>query len=172
MIKKDDKAVRKPKGKRAQETQMLVGVPKSQEKVITKIKWVCSSKAMKNKKRGGKSKKSGKRKYEWRQMSNYWSWSSVFETLKHSLSLISFSFITENHSLRYVPIEVLSNQASKQPRTINNALKMQRTLFHKIHDIKNKLLIIIHADKNKCSKRDKFFFLPNLELFLESFTSK
>jgi hypothetical protein len=22
--------------------------------------------------------------------------------------------------------------------------------FHKIHDIKNKLLIIIHADKNEC----------------------
>jgi len=36
---------------------------------------------------------------------------------------------------------------------------MQRIFFHKIHDIKNKLLIIIHADKNKCSKkkRDKFF---------------
>jgi len=49
-----------------------------------------------------------------------------------------------------MPVEVLSNQASKQPRTINNALKMQRILFHKIHDIKNKLLIIIHADKNKC----------------------
>jgi hypothetical protein len=38
MIKKDDKAVRKPKGKRAQETQMLGGMTKSQEKVITKIK--------------------------------------------------------------------------------------------------------------------------------------
>jgi len=70
MIKKNDKAVRKPKGKRAQEIQMLGGMPKSQEKVITKIKWVCSSKAMK-KKKGGKSKKSGKRKYEWRQKSNY-----------------------------------------------------------------------------------------------------
>ena len=32
MIKKDDKAMRKPKGKRAQETQMLGGMPKSQEK--------------------------------------------------------------------------------------------------------------------------------------------
>ena len=32
MIEKDDKAVRKPKGKRAQETQMLGGMPKSQEK--------------------------------------------------------------------------------------------------------------------------------------------
>jgi hypothetical protein len=32
MIKKDDKAVRKPKGKRAQETQMLGDMPKSQEK--------------------------------------------------------------------------------------------------------------------------------------------
>jgi len=62
----------------------------------------------------------------------------------------SFSFIAKNHSLRYVPVEVLSNQASKQPGTINNALKMQRILFHKIHDINNKLLIIIHADKNEC----------------------
>jgi hypothetical protein len=53
-----------------------------------------------------------------------------------------------------VPIEVLSNQASKKPRTINNALKMQRIFFfHKIHDIKNELLIIIHVDKNKCSKK-------------------
>jgi hypothetical protein len=41
----------------------------------------------------------------------------------------SFSFIAKNHSLRYVPVEVLSNQASKQPGTINNALKMQRILF-------------------------------------------
>ena len=32
MIKKYDKAVKKPKGKRAQETQMLGGMPKSQEK--------------------------------------------------------------------------------------------------------------------------------------------
>ena len=38
MIKKDDRAMRKQKGKRAQETQMLGGMPKSQEKVITKIK--------------------------------------------------------------------------------------------------------------------------------------
>jgi hypothetical protein len=37
---------------------------------------------------------------------------------------------------------------------------MQRILFHKIHDIKNKLLIIIHVDKNKCSKRDKVFSKP------------
>ena len=52
MIKKEDKAVRKPKGKRAQETQILGGMPKSKEKVITKIKWVCSSEAMKKKKKG------------------------------------------------------------------------------------------------------------------------
>jgi len=32
MIKKNYKAVRKPKGKIAQETQMLRGMPKSQEK--------------------------------------------------------------------------------------------------------------------------------------------
>jgi hypothetical protein len=71
-----------------------------------------------------------------------------------------------------VPAKVLSNQASKQPRTINNALKMQRILFHKIHDIKNKLLIIIHADKDEGLKRDNFFLIQNLELFLEPFTLK
>ena len=79
----------------------------------------------------------------------------------------SFSFIAKNHSLRYVHVEVLSNQASKQPRTINNALKMQRILFHKIHDIKNKLLII-HADKNECSKRDKFFSQTKPRAFFSS----
>jgi len=76
-----------------------------------------------------------------------------------------FSFIVKNHNLRYVPVEVLSNQASKQPRTINNALKMQRILFHKIHDIKNKLLIIIHADKDECSKKDKFFLYKTSSFF-------
>jgi hypothetical protein len=30
---------------------------------------------------------------------------------------------------------------------------MQRILFHKIHDIKNKLLIIIHADKMNVKKK-------------------
>jgi len=80
--------------------------------------------------------------------------------------------MAKNHGLRYVSVEVLSNQASKQPRTINNALKMQRIHFHKIHDIKNKLLSIIHADKNECSKRDKFFLIQNLELFLEPFILK
>ena len=56
MIKKEDKAVRKPKGKRAQETQILGGMPISQEKVITKIKSVCSSGAMKKKKKKGQIK--------------------------------------------------------------------------------------------------------------------
>jgi len=65
MIKKDNKAMRKPKGKRAQETQMLGGMLNSQENMITKIKRVYSSKAMKKKKeKKGKSNKSGKRKYE------------------------------------------------------------------------------------------------------------
>jgi hypothetical protein len=73
-----------------------------------------------------------------------WNLETLFEPYE------SFSFIAKNHSLRYMLVEVLSNQASKQSRTINNALKMQRILFRKIHDIKNKLLIIIHADKNEC----------------------
>ena len=38
------------KGIKAQETQMLGGMPKSLEKVTSKIKWVCPSKAIKKKK--------------------------------------------------------------------------------------------------------------------------
>ena len=48
--------MRKPKGKRAQETQMLGDMPKSQEKVITKIKWVCSNKAMKRSSRNSNAR--------------------------------------------------------------------------------------------------------------------
>jgi len=68
----------------------------------------------------------------------------------------SFSFITENHSLHYIPVKVSSNQASKQPETINNALKMQRVHFHRSHNIENKLLIIIHADKMSVQKETIF----------------
>ena len=50
MIKKDEKVVRKPKGKKAQETQMLGSMPKSQEKVIAKTM------KMANKKRAAKEK--------------------------------------------------------------------------------------------------------------------
>jgi len=50
--------------------------------------------------------------------------------------------------------------------------KCKEYFFHKIHDLKNKLLIIIHADKDEGSKRDKFFFIQNLEPFLEPFTLK
>ena len=49
--------MRKPKGKRAQETQMLGDMPKLQEKVITKIKWVCYGKAMKKKKGGANQRR-------------------------------------------------------------------------------------------------------------------
>jgi len=45
--KRNEKAVRRPK--RALETQMLGGMPKSQERVTTKIKWVYPRKAMKKK---------------------------------------------------------------------------------------------------------------------------
>jgi hypothetical protein len=38
MINNDEKAVRKPKAKRAQETQMLRGMPKSKEKALVKTK--------------------------------------------------------------------------------------------------------------------------------------
>jgi len=42
----------------------------------------------------------------------------------------SFSFIAKNHYLYYKPVKVFSNQASKQPRLISNALKMQRVLLY------------------------------------------
>jgi len=160
------------KGIKAQETQMLGGMPKSLEKVTSKIKWVCPSKAIK-KKEATNQRRAAKNKIKWMTsivkllivILSLWNPEILFEPYE------SFSFITKNHSLRYVPIEVLSNQASK-PRTINNALKMQRILFHKIHDIKSKLLIIIHAVKNECLKRDKILLIQNLELFLEPFTLK
>jgi hypothetical protein len=135
---------------------MLGGMPKSLEKETSNIKWVRPSKAIKKKKQKIKEERQKKMWMTSRVkllivILNLWNPETLFEPYE------SFSFIAKNHSLRYVPVEVLSNQASKRPRTINNALKMQRILFHKIHDIKNKLLIIIHADKNECSKRDKFF---------------
>ena len=57
---------------------------------------------------------------------------------------------------------------------------MQRVLFHKSHDIENKLLIIIHADKMSVQKEiifsqtkpRAFFLKQNLELFFEPFTLK
>ena len=151
---------------------MLGGMPKSLEKLTSKIKWVCPSKAIK-KKEATNQRRAAKNKIKWMTsivkllivILSLWNPEILFEPYE------SFSFITKNHSLRYVPIEVLSNQASK-PRTINNALKMQRILFHKIHDIKSKLLIIIHAVKNECLKRDKILLIQNLELFLEPFTLK
>jgi hypothetical protein len=43
--------------------------------------------------------------------------------------------------------------------------KCKDYFFHKIHDIKNKLLIIIHADKIKVQKRDKFFSYKTSSFF-------
>jgi hypothetical protein len=64
-MRKEKKLWESQKDIRAQETQMLGGMPKSLEKVTSKIKWVCLSKVI-IKKRSSKSKKSGKKKYEWR----------------------------------------------------------------------------------------------------------
>jgi hypothetical protein len=41
MIKNDEKPWESQKGKKVQETQMLGGMPKSQEKMIAKTKWAC-----------------------------------------------------------------------------------------------------------------------------------
>ena len=52
-----------------------------------------------------------------------WNLETLFEPYE------SFSFIAKNHNLRYMSVEVISSEASKQLRTINNALKMQTILF-------------------------------------------
>ena len=57
------------KGERAQETQTLRGMPKSQEKVIAKKK---SEYTLAKTKKKDKSKKSGKRKDERHKESNCW----------------------------------------------------------------------------------------------------
>jgi hypothetical protein len=49
---------------------------------------------------------------------------------------------------------------------------MQRVFFHKSHDVENKLLIIIHANKMSVQKETIFFLKQNLELFLELFALK
>jgi hypothetical protein len=48
---------------------------------------------------------------------------------------------------------------------------MQIVTFHRSHDIKNKLLIIIHTDKMSVQK-NIIFLKQNLEFFLEPFTLK
>jgi hypothetical protein len=157
--------VRKPKRHKSSRNSNARGMPKSLEKVTSKIKWVCLSKTIKKKKQQIKEER---QKKIWMTLRvkllivilSLWNLETLFEPYE------SFSFITKNHSLRYMPVEVLSNQASKQPRTINNALKMQRILFRKIHDIKSKLLIIIHADKNECLKRDKYYSYKTSSFFL------
>jgi hypothetical protein len=116
--------------------------------VTSKIKWIYPSKA---KKKSSKTKEERQKK-RWTTSKvkllivilSLWNLEILFESYEF------FSFIAKKHILHYVPVEVLSNQGSKQPRIINNALKMKRILFHKVHDIKNKLLIIIHVDKNEC----------------------
>jgi len=124
-----EKAVRKPKRhKEPKKLKMLGGMPKSLEKMTSKIKWVCPIKARKKEK--GQIKEERQKKI-WMTsrvkllivIFSLWNPETLFEPYE------SFSFIAKNHSLCYVPVEVLSNQASKQPRTINNALIMQRIFF-------------------------------------------
>jgi len=97
------------KGKRAQKTQTLGGIPKSQETMIAKTKWICP----------GQHNEKGQIKEEWQKkrwktqivellivILGLWNLETLFEPYE------SFSFIAKNHSLHYVHVEVLSNQAS------------------------------------------------------------
>ena len=77
----------------------------------------------------------------------------------------SFSFIAKNHSLRYVPVEVLSNQASKQSRTINNALKMQRYFFIRFMTSRINYSLLFMLIKINVQKRDKFFSYKTSSFF-------
>ena len=71
-----------------------------------------------------------------------------------------------------MPVKVLSNQENKQPGTTNNALKMQRVLFHRSHDIKNKLPFIIHADKMSVQEETNFSQTKPRVFLLKPFTLK
>ena len=70
-MRKEKKLWESQKDIRAQETQMLGGMPKSLEKVTSKIKWVCLSKVIK-KKEAANQRRAAKKKYEWCQESNCW----------------------------------------------------------------------------------------------------
>jgi len=148
---------------------MLGGMPKSLENVTSKIKWVCLSKVIKKKEQQIKEER---RKKIWMTsrvkllivIFSLWNPETLFEPYE------TFSFIAKNHSLRYVPVEVLSNQASKQPRTINNALKMQRILFIRFMTSRINYSLLFMLIKMNVQKETSFS--QNLELFLEPFTLK
>jgi hypothetical protein len=67
-----------------------------------------------------------------------------------------------------VPVEVLSNQASKQPGIINNALKMQRILFIRFMTSRINYSLLFMLIKMNVKKRDKFFFSNKTSSFFSS----
>jgi len=100
-------------------------------------------------------KKQQKKKLKTKSRTNdsdakFWNLETLFKLYK------SFSFIAKNNTLHYVPIKILSNQASKQLGIINDDLKMQKILLYRRHDIENKLLIIIYANKISVQKEINF----------------
>ena len=145
------------------------GMPKSQERVTTKIKWVYPRKVMK--KKGLIKEKRQKKRWKTQRVElliailSLWNLETLFEPYE------SFSFIAKNHSLHYVPVEVLSNQASKQPGKINNAIKIQRVLFIRVMTSRTSYSLLFILIK-WVFKRRQIFLRHNLELFLEQFTWK
>ena len=120
----------------------------------------------------GKSKKNSKKK-KWKKQRvellimilSLWNLETLFEPYK------SFSFMAKNQNLHYVIIKVYSNQASKQPGTINDALKMQRVFFTGFMTLRTNYLLLFMLIK-WLFKKIQFFLKQNLELFLEPFTLK
>jgi hypothetical protein len=54
----------------------------------------------------------------------------------------SFSFMSNSHSLHYMSLKVLSDQANKQPRPINNTLKIQRIFSTRIITSRTSYLLL------------------------------
>jgi len=120
----------------------------------------------------GKSKKNSKKK-KWKKQRvellimilSLWNLETLFEPYK------SFSFMVKNQNLHYVTIKVCSNQVSKQPGIINDALKMQRVFFTGFMTLRTNYLLLFMLIK-WLFKKIQFFLKQNLELFLEPFTLK
>jgi len=147
---------------------MLGGMPKSQEKIIAEIKWVCP---IQNNEKGQIKEEQQKKRWKIQRVElrivilSLWNLETLFESYK------SFSFMAKNQNLHYIPIKVYSNQASKQPGTINDALKMQRVFFIGFMTLRTNYLLLFMLIKWLFKKR-QFFLKQNLELFLEPFTLK
>jgi len=97
----EKKTMRKPERQKSPRNSMTRGMPKSQERVITKIKWVCLRKA--GKKRNGWIKEEQQKKRRMTQrvellivILSLWNPETLFEPYE------SFSFIAKKKTIAYI----------------------------------------------------------------------